>query len=169
MGPPAEADPVGDDPRLQVRIDEWLADVRKLRDRTSKPLKNLEEARARLRVMHPTLSDERGLFLAEKGTTLREGELFFAFDPLHRTRAPFPFRIEAFRPQLARIAVPTLVLNGEHGWKPFDHASRMACIPQHRELTVLGAGHMMHWDQVDAVSKELDAFFDEEVSCIVPE
>lgn len=159
LGPPAEDEPSGDDPRLVERIDEWLIGVRKLREKQAKPLSSLEDARARLRVMHPSLSDERGLFLAEKGTVLRNGERYFAFDPLHRTRAPMPFRIATFRPQLARIAVQTLVLNGESGWKPFDHASRIACIPDHIEHTVPGAGHMMHWDAAEYVASQLDTFF----------
>ncbi len=159
MGPPAEEEPEGDDPRLQQRIDEWLSGVQKLRSKKSKPIKDLAEALARLRVMHPTLEEERGLFLAEKATVLRDGERYFAFDPMHRTRAPIPFRVATFRPQLARIAVKTLVLNGELGWKPPDHASRLACIPDHEEHTVPKAGHMMHWDAPTYVSALLDGFF----------
>ena len=159
LGPPAEDEPVGDDPRLSERIDEWLSGVRKLRGKQPKPLKDLQEALARLRVMHPTLGDAHGLFLAEKGTVVRDGERYFAFDPLHRTRAPIPFRIATFRAQLARIQVKTLVLNGEHGWKPFDHAARAACIQEHEEHTVPKAGHMMHWDSPEHVAVLLHEFF----------
>ena len=168
MGPPAEEEPEGDDPRLQQRIDEWLSGVQKLRAKNSlasisgkksRPIKDLAEALARLRVMHPTLDEERGLFLAEKATVLRDGERYFAFDPMHRTSAPIPFRVATFRPQLARIAVKTLVLNGELGWKPPDHATRIACIPDHEEYTVPKAGHMMHWDAPAHVSELLDGFF----------
>lgn len=152
-GPPASADET-----LPERIDTWLATVGKLRERAPRALRDLDDAIARLRVMHPDLEGELARFVAEKQTVTRDGELFFAFDPLHRTRSPYPFRVEAFRAQLARIAVPTLVVSGERGWRPEDQADRVARIPSHEELELPGVGHMLHWHAPDALARALLAF-----------
>jgi pimeloyl-ACP methyl ester carboxylesterase len=153
MGPPhTEGETLPD------RIDQWLATTKTLRDKTPKPLRDLDDAIARLRVMHPDLEGDLARFVAEKHTVLRDGSLYFAFDPLHRTRAPIPFRVEAFLAQLERIAVPTLVVSGEKGWKPADHASRVAKLAVHEEHEIAGVGHMLHWHAPDALADRLAGF-----------
>jgi pimeloyl-ACP methyl ester carboxylesterase len=153
-GPPA-----GEGEALPERIEAWLSTVGKQREKPLRPLAGLEDAIARLRVMHPDLEGELARFVAEKHTVARDGALWFAFDPLHRTRAPIPFRVEAFRAQLARIEVPTLVVSGERGWKPADQAERVACLPHHEEQEIAGVGHMLHWHAPEALAERLAAFF----------
>lgn len=153
-GPPATSDET-----LPERIDLWLRTVAKQREKAPRPLRDLDDAITRLRVMHPDLDDELARFVAEKQTVVRDGALWFAFDPLHRTRAPIPFRAEAFRAQLARIAVPTLVVSGEVGWRPEDQAARVACLAQAEQLELPGVGHMLHWHAPEALADALDAFF----------
>jgi pimeloyl-ACP methyl ester carboxylesterase len=75
----------------------------------------------------------------------RDGGLFFAFDPLHKTRAPFPFLLPLFSEALASIAVPTLVVSGTRGFRNADHEARVAAIPDVREAHMDDVGHMMHW------------------------
>lgn len=153
-GPPAV-----DGETLPDRIVEWIEGVRRLREKPPRPLADLDEALSRLRATHPGLDDTLGRFLAEKHTVRRDGALYFAFDPLHRTRAPVPFRVEAFRAQLARIEVPTLVVSGERGWQPSDHAERVACLKRHREVTLSTTGHMLHWDAPERLADVLAEFF----------
>ena len=144
---------------LPDRNDQWLETTRTLRQKTPKPLRDLDDAIARLRVMHPDLEGELARFVAEKHTVVRDGSLFFAFDPLHRTRAPIPFRVEAFLAQLERIAVPTLVVSGQNGWKPADQAARVARIPTHQEHEIGRAGHMIHWQAPGPLAERLVSFF----------
>lgn len=153
-GPPASGDET-----LPERVETWLATVAKLRERAPRPLRDLDDAIARLRVMHPDLEGELARFVADKQTVARDGALWFAFDPLHRTRSPLPFRIEAYRAQLARIAVPTLVVSGQNGWRPEDQADRVARIPLHEEREIPGVGHMLHWHAPDRLAAELAEFF----------
>lgn len=153
-GPPASGDET-----LPERVETWLATVAKLRERAPRPLRDLDDAIARLRVMHPDLEGELARFVADKQTVTRDGALWFAFDPLHRTRSPLPFRIEAYRAQLARIAVPTLVVSGQSGWTPEDQADRVARIPVHEERELPGVGHMLHWHAPDRLAAELAEFF----------
>lgn len=154
-GPPASPDEA-----LPERVETWLATVAKQRERAPRPLRDLDDAITRLRVMHPDLEGELARFVAEKHTVTRDGALWFAFDPLHRTRSPLPFRLEGFRAQLARIAVPTLVVSGERGWTPEDQADRVARIPVHEEHEIPGVGHMLHWHAPAPLAAALLEFFD---------
>ncbi|MFO0712530.1 MAG: alpha/beta hydrolase [Sandaracinus sp.] len=152
-GPPAT-----DGETLPERIELWLETVAKTRDKSPRPLRDLDDAIARLRLMHPDLEGELARFVADKHTVVRDGARYFAFDPLHRTRAPIPFRVEAFRAQLARIAVPTLVVSGEKGWRPPDQAERVACLAHHEEVEIAGVGHMLHWHAPDTLADRLADF-----------
>jgi pimeloyl-ACP methyl ester carboxylesterase len=153
-GPPATAEET-----LPERIELWLSTVARLREKAPRPLRDLDDAIARLRVMHPDLEGELARFVASKHTVERDGALWFAFDPLHRTRAPVPFRVEAFLAQLARIEVPTLVVSGGRGWKPEDQAARVARLRDARELEIPDVGHMLHWHAPGALAAALGAFF----------
>lgn len=143
---------------LPERVEQWLTTTRTLREKTARPLRDLDDAIARLRVMHPELEGELARFVAAKHTTTRDGSLYFAFDPLHRTRAPIPFRLEAFLAQLERIAVPTLVVSGEKGWKPADQAARVAKLARHEEAEIAGVGHMLHWHAPGPLADRLATF-----------
>lgn len=143
---------------MPERIDTWLSTVARQRERPARPLRDLDDAIARLRITHPELEGELAQFVARKQTVQREGALWFAFDPLHRTRAPIPFRAEAFRAQLARIEVPTLVVRGERGWAPSDEDERVAALAQHQTHTIAGVGHMLHWYAPHELAERLMAF-----------
>jgi len=153
-GPPASAEET-----LPERVETWLATVAKLRERAPRPLRDLDDAPSRLRVVHPDLAGAPARLVPENATFTRDGALWFAFDPLHRTRSPLPFRIEAYRAQLARIAVPTLVVSGERGWTPEDQADRVARILTHEERVIPGVGHMLHWHAPERLAGDLAEFF----------
>lgn len=139
LGPPASGD------AYARRLREWIDGVRRTRDKPIRPMASLAEATARLRVQHPDLSDELAARVVPHLVVEREEGLFFAFDPLHKTRAPFPFRLELFADALASIAVPTLVITGTRGYRNEDHEARVAQIPDVREALLEDVGHMMHW------------------------
>lgn len=142
---------------LPDRIAEWIAGVRKVRAATPRPLTGLDEAVRRLRSQHPDLDAERGLWVAERSTRRSaEGDLFFAFDPLHRTRTPLPFRVDQFRAMLARIDVPTLYVQGEHGFRTGDEDARLSSLAQLTRSEIPSVGHMMHWHAPEALAREID-------------
>jgi len=151
LGPPAAAD--GYDRRLR----EWIDGVRANRTKPIKPMPNLEEAIKRLRVQHSDLSDAMAARIVPR--LLREdgSGLYFAFDPLHRTRSPMPFRLDLFSDVLKAIAVPVLIVSGETGYRNADHEQRVGWISDAREASIPGVGHMMHWHAPTAFAEIIAA------------
>lgn len=147
---------------LGARIETWLESVARLRERAPRPLADLDDAIRRLRATHPRLDPARARFIAEKHTATRDGALYFAFDPLHRTRSPMPFRADAFTEQLGRITAPTLVVNAEHGFRPEGRDARAAAIPTREVVELPGVGHMVHWEAEAALADLLARFFRDE-------
>lgn len=141
LGPP-ETPPE----HLPDRLREWMSSVRKVRASSPRGMADLDEAVRRLRSQHQDLDAELARWVAEKSTRRdAEGRLTFAFDPLHKTRSPLPFRVDQFRALLAQITAPTLYVAGERGFRLPDEAHRLSAIPQHRLVELPAVGHMMHW------------------------
>jgi pimeloyl-ACP methyl ester carboxylesterase len=156
LGPP-ESPPE----HLPDRISEWIHGVRKVRASTPRPLADLDDAARRLRSQHPDLDEALARWVAERSTRPdAEGRLFFAFDPLHRTRSPLPFRVDQFRALLARIEGPTLYVSGEHGFKMGDEANRLSAIPNVTLREIPRVGHMMHWHAPEALAREIELHLD---------
>ncbi len=153
LGPP-ESPPE----HLPDRINEWIHGVRKVRASTPRALADLDEAARRLRSQHTELDATLARWVAERSTRRdAEGRLFFAFDPLHRTRSPLPFRVDQFRALLARIEAPTLYVSGETGFKTGDESARLSAIERHTTREISGVGHMMHWLAPEALAREIEA------------
>src|SRR5262249_55137906 len=119
---------------------------------------------ARLALHHPQVPREtlatRAALLTRRGD---DGELTWAYDPLHRTISPSPFNVEAFKAFLGEITCPTLfVSGGAPGMHPPDEAERLAALRSVRIVTLPEAGHMMHWSAPRELAHELRTFFDEE-------
>jgi pimeloyl-ACP methyl ester carboxylesterase len=106
---------------------------------------SLEVVLGRMRVLHPDLPDELGLFLAEKATRAVPGGFVWRFDPLHRTTAPMPFQKALFAGFLRAIRARTLVVVGERGLRLDDEDERLACIAGARRVELSAVGHMIHW------------------------
>lgn len=158
LGPPAHPSTLVPD-----RVEAWLRTVEtvRARGREHRPMASLDDALRRMRVQNPRLPEELGRFLAEKGTRPAPGGegLLWSFDPLHRTRAPMPFDLDVYLAFLERIAVPTLVLGAEDGFRVPGEAERMLHIADARLVELGKVGHMMHWFAPDAVADAVLAFF----------
>jgi pimeloyl-ACP methyl ester carboxylesterase len=153
LGPP-ESPP----DHLPDRIAEWIHGVKKVRSTTPRALVDLDEAARRLRSQHVELDAPLARWVAERSTRRdAEGRLFFAFDPLHRTRSPLPFRVDQFRALLARIDVPTLYVSGQNGFEIGDEAARLSAIARLSQREIPDVGHMMHWLAPEALAREIDA------------
>lgn len=163
-GPPSDADLATDEGRARDatlaadRLVDWLRTVDRVLDKPARPLRDRDEALTRLRVMHPDLDGPLGRFIAEHSVVEREHGLAFAFDPLHRTRAPYPFRRDTFVELLRRVDVPTLVVTGTVGWRAPDHTERVAALRDRTDLELEG-GHMLHWHRPRALGTALARFF----------
>lgn len=130
---------------LPERIAEWMHGVRKVRNGSPRAMADLDEAIRRIKSQHGDLPPDLARFIAEKSTRRSEAGLHFAFDPLHKTRSPMPFRLDQFRALLSRVTARTLFVSGEKGFKTLDHAERLSAIAEAREVEIPGVGHMIHW------------------------
>ncbi|HJL04825.1 MAG TPA: alpha/beta hydrolase [Polyangiaceae bacterium LLY-WYZ-15_(1-7)] len=158
LGPPAwELE------KAPTKFEAWLSSVAKVRGRRRPPRPlSLDECLRRMRMQNPQLDEEKGRFLAEKATRPAEGEegegRLWRFDRLHRTTSPMPFRVEIFGAFLERIAVPTLVVLGEKGFRLPDEAERYGRLADHEVVEIAGAGHMLHWEKPDELADAWLAF-----------
>ncbi|MGE0788230.1 MAG: alpha/beta fold hydrolase [Sandaracinaceae bacterium] len=132
------------------KILDWLQSVDRVRrGDPKKPMTDLDDAVRRLRGMNKELPEPLARELASTGTQPGpNGEgLVWSFDPLHRTTSPSVFDAAVFETFLRRIAAPTLIVNGQHGFRTPDHAARVAALPNAVEITIESAGHMIHQSQ----------------------
>lgn len=157
LGVPAQPGEAAPD---QLRA--WLGTVAASRSRAERPIADLQEALRRMRVQSPSLPEALGLFLAEKNTVRDpDGTLRWRFDRLHRTRAPTPFRREAFEALLRAITVPALFVGCARGFRLPDEAERVAWIPRGRRVELPGVDHMVHRHAPDTLAEALLAFLAE--------
>lgn len=141
------------------RMSQWIREVRAQSESPPRVLADVAAAAERLRRGNSRMGPELAELLARKGTRQVEGGLVWAFDPLHRTRSPLGFTPEAFRSFLARISVPTLVVEGsESNYPMWVGDDRVTAIATRRDVRIEGAGHMVHQDQPEALAREVEAF-----------
>lgn len=141
------------------RVARWIAQVRRVRSSSGRVLPSLEAALERMRIQNPELPDELGLELAARST--REapgGGRIWSFDPLHRTRGPYPFTSAGFREFLAQIRCPVLCIDGEQGYRADDGEERFATLHDARREVIPAVGHMLHWFAPEAVASSIERF-----------
>ena len=159
LGPPTHtAD------RLYERTVGFLDGVKRVRETAArppkKPMRSAADALARMRLSNPELGEERGLFLAEKGTKpLDDGTRAWRFDPLHKTTSPSIYRLDHMQPFFAKLTMPVLYVGGTRGYRLPDEAARLALMPVTAEVAELeGAGHMLHWTHEQALADVIAVF-----------
>ena len=114
-------------------------------------LASVADAARRLQQRHPGIGAEHARLLAEHGTIPVEGGVRWSFDPLHLTRAPYPFREDAFLEFLAAIRAPTLVVWAARSvYLPEEQRTRAGAIAGARVVTVDG-GHMLPYEAPEVV------------------
>lgn len=101
----------------------------------------------RLEVAHPSVPVEilatRFVHLTRE---LEDGRFVWRYDPLHRTRGPYPFRVATFLKFAGHIEAPVLyVSGGANGYRVTGEEDRLRAFRQLARLDLEGAGHMVHW------------------------
>jgi pimeloyl-ACP methyl ester carboxylesterase len=144
-----------------------------------KLLPDLEAAVARIRRNHPRIDPDRARFLAERGTYLEPaGGRRWKWDPFLRTSwGSFNFgQIELC---WRRIACPVLAVNGgasgafwerdmesarrggRGGYLPPDEFERrLGCFKDIECVEIPEAGHMVHFDEPEALNRAIAAFLE---------
>lgn len=127
------------------------------------PFSDLVQAADRLRQRDPFLTQTQADFLVGEHAKETSEGILWRHDPLHKTRAPQPFRLDQAQAFWQRITAPTLLVYGEKscavasvGWEErvdlFPNA-QLECIPQ--------AGHNLHLHQSQKLSEVILSFLSE--------
>lgn len=153
LGPETPEKPMGPE---QAR--RWVEAVRAARARRPRPMASLEEAAEKLRARNPRLAPELLRSIASWSVREEAGGYVWSFDPVHRTRGPYPFRPEVFARFLEALSMPVLGIEGEQGYRTRDHEARRALLQGARFVTIPEAGHMLHWEAPEALAKSIDDF-----------
>lgn len=132
-----------------------------------KAYENIDEFARRLQQNNPRLTTERAQFIAAqscKETTPGKFELIS--DPSHKLTNPVLYRIEEAKACWQRLTAPCLWITGANSEfmrmqvaNPEDYAARKACFKDLREVIIPDCGHMMHWDQPEALAAAIEEFF----------
>ena len=136
----------------------WLREMGLSSAKELPPLPSLEEAAKRLRLVEGKLSREASLELAQHAThLLPNGSRRWAYDPLHRTHSPTPFRPERLCELFAQIDIPKNLIFGDEGMSiPKErHRALEPCTTQ----TIMGAGHNIHWTHPQELAALLESYF----------
>ncbi|TDR77896.1 alpha/beta fold hydrolase [Paludibacterium purpuratum] len=132
------------------------------------PLPSLEAVAAKLLERNPRLRPDRALWLAEQLTRFdaASGQWVYRADPCHKMVNPILYRLREAQACWRRIACPVQWVMGGDMW---DHPmargvfdtldSRRACFAKLSEVTVADAGHMIQWEQPEALAQALETFF----------
>ncbi|HYW02540.1 MAG TPA: alpha/beta hydrolase [Gammaproteobacteria bacterium] len=153
------ADPGG----APVRYRRWL---RQLRVRAPfRSYADYGEFADRLRRENPRLTRSRSAFVARCwGRPGADGRIVPRGDPAHRRVNPVLYRLEEAEACWRAIRCPVLWVWGDasaHVRRAAgdpDMDRRRACFRTLDEVTVTGAGHMLHHDRPEALARVLEAF-----------
>jgi pimeloyl-ACP methyl ester carboxylesterase len=152
LGPPDNPPEVAPD-----RMARWLAD---LESPPSERSGSMDLMVARLKANHPDVPDDVLASRAKHLLREHDGGFSWAFDPLHRTTAPVPFFSRVYESFAARVACPVLfVSGGPKGFHPPDEEHRLSAFRDVERITLMDAGHMVHWTRPNELARAILDFF----------
>ena len=134
------------------RMQSWLKQMRELAARQPRRYPTIEAAAARMREENSFLSEAQARHLTLHGVTRNEdGTFSWKFDNYVRSFAPYRFDVDDMRALWGRIQCPTLLVRGGDSWAgdPVKDG-RIAPFENARAVTIPGAGHWVHHDQLEA-------------------
>jgi pimeloyl-ACP methyl ester carboxylesterase len=140
----------------------WAKQSRGTEGRSPRVYPSIEEARDRMREANPRLSSEMAMHLARWGTHGIDGGYVWKFDPWLYARAELHnLRFEEIEGLWRDLKAPVLHLSGSE-----SHFNRSAVNGRPVEsyfsdasaVTIDGAGHWAHHDQLDATAASIRGF-----------
>lgn len=172
LGPPDGRAPEDPASRLQMEGERLLGGL-SIPER-QRPLRDVAFAAERLMANNPRLSEARALELARQGTRARDGQLEWNFDPRVQTvfiggdadasqrywenvRCPVSIIAGDLAGEYWRRAMPAgSAWTGE--FAPGELEARVASFPNAELIRVPGAGHMVHFDEPEALARATQEF-----------
>lgn len=106
----------------------------------------------RVRAKHSQLSSEQALFIARCWAAADGyGQIRLLADPKHHLPSAVPYRAAESLAAWRHITAPTLFIDGADSpfrkmLSPEQALERRACFQQRHEISIEGAGHMLHFD-----------------------
>src|SRR5260370_511659 len=134
--------------------------VREQEDRSRKSCPSLDAAIARMKEANPRLSDEVARHLTLHGANWEsDGSLLWKFDNYARAISPYGHHMEDAVEVLSSIACPVLFFWGLESFLPVpEDDPRYKAVTNRRLISIPGAGHWVHHDQLRLFLQETTAF-----------
>jgi pimeloyl-ACP methyl ester carboxylesterase len=156
----------GDAGKSAKQLRDWVRAVRRQEQASSGGFATLGEIADRIARMSPRAP--RGVLelIAQDAAVLGDdGRYRFRHDSLHRTPGARHFDVMRFEAFLRAVECPTLLVWGEHTpFKPPDTGHRVSLLSDAQEVVVLGAGHNLHHEAPEPLSRAMATFLSEQVS-----
>ena len=130
------------------------------------PLGGLDDIAQRLMKRNPHLPTERAYFLAEALSERdADGTLRYRADPVHKQVNPVLYHLEEAKACWRHIHCPIQWIRGEESdgtqfaqgvFATLD--KRRSCFAHLQETVIKQAGHMVQWDQPEALAQAIEGF-----------
>jgi len=150
------------------RLRQWLDELKT--PQRLKPYASLADVAARLVKNNPRLSADRALWLAARWSERRDdGQWHILGDPAHKRVNPSLYRKDEILEGWKRIAAPTLWIEGDetdpdrwwgHRYPRSDFDARLALVRDVQRVHLASCGHMLHFDQPQALAAAIERFLD---------
>lgn len=175
MGPPRRHESMS----LEMQRETWRTNIENALQLSSdrRAMKDVEEAFGRLTGNNPKLSQETARLIVQHGTEPHpEGGVRWKWDPaMGMVWGTFDHAESEL--QWGLIECPVLIVTGDESMRYWarrnlgdtevegiherETARRLKLFRNARHVTVQGAGHMIHYDQPDALNTCIQAFLDD--------
>jgi pimeloyl-ACP methyl ester carboxylesterase len=150
------------------RLRQWLDELKT--PQRLKPYATLDDVAARLIKNNPRLTAERAAWLAQHWAERRDdGQWHVLGDPAHKRVNPALYRKDEVLEGWKRIEAPTLWIEGDetdpdrwwgHRYPRSEFDARIALVKHLTRVRLASCGHMLHFDQPQALADALDRFLD---------
>ncbi len=142
-----------------VRMRDWIAHMRDMEERRPRHYPTIDAAVARMEEENPHLTPEMARHLTVHGTKRNEDDTYtWKFDNFVRMHSPYEFNVEDARDIWNQIRCPVLLVRGDESWAGDpEEDGRASAFHDYRSVTIRGAGHWVHHDQLEqflAVARE---------------
>ena len=147
-----------------LRMRHWTEHMHEMEERRPRRYASLEDATRRMMEANPHLTSEMAHHLTVHGSRRNDdGSLSWKFDNYVRIRSPYEFNLEDAEDIWAQIRSPVLLIKGAESWAlDPDKDGRVRAIRNHHTVTIGGAGHWVHHDQLKRFLEVVSDFLDEE-------
>lgn len=129
-------------------------------------LESTAQLAAKLQGRNPRMQPQHADYMAQQLTRPTEGGVQYRADPRHKGVNPVLYRLEEAKACWRNISAPVQWVFGGDMW---DHPmakgvldtldERRACFRQLQETTISDAGHMVQWEQPQALAQAMHEFF----------